>query len=92
MEITSGKPVRIEAFKNALIAVDRNKDGATTTIKYVDTPRNKGEVTAENFKLAEILMNYLFEKTRSSIKRKLRVFIFLGLESKKSHQRVKKKT
>lgn len=92
MEITSRNPVRNEEFKNALIAVDHLKDGATTTIKYVDTPRNKREVTAENFKLAEILMNCLFEKTRSSIKRELRVFIFLGLESKKSHQTVKKKT
>jgi translation initiation factor 2 subunit 1 len=86
MEISSKKPDGIEVIKGTLANIESGKGNAQTEITYIGAPRYRIVVTAENFKVAEKLMNNSIEKIRSTIEKQHGVFNFVREESKKSHQ------
>lgn len=85
MEITLKKPDGIEIIKNSLANAEGNKGGASSTITYIGAPRYRIVVTAENFKVAEKIMNNTVEKTRAYIEKQHGTFDFLRQDSKRSH-------
>lgn len=86
MEISSKRPDGVEVIKNTLAGVvESSKGGATAEVTYVGAPRYRIIVTAENFKVAEKVMNSTVENVRASIEKQHGAFNFLREESKKSH-------
>ena len=84
MEITSKKSDGIEIIKNTLANAEGNKGGASSTIRYIGAPRYRIVVSAENFKVAEKLMDNTVEKTRANIEKQQGTFNFVRQDSKKS--------
>jgi translation initiation factor 2 subunit 1 len=85
MEITLKKPEGIEIIKNTLANAEGNRGGASSTITYIGAPRYRIVVKAENFKIAEKLMNNTVEKIRTNIEKQHGTFNYMRLDSRKSH-------
>ena len=85
MEITLKKRDGIEIIKNTLANAEGSKGSASSTITYIGAPRYRIVVAAENFKIAEKLMNNTVEKMRASIEKQHGTFNFVRQDSKKSH-------
>lgn len=84
-EISTKKPDGIEIIKSALSSVESNKNNLHVAISYVAAPRYRIVITAENFKMAEKIMNNVVDKVRSFIVKHHGTFNFIRLESKKKH-------
>jgi translation initiation factor 2 subunit 1 len=84
-EISIKKPDGMEIIKNTLSAVETSKSNADVTISYIAAPRYRIVITAENFKLAEKVMNNIGEKVRTAITKQHGTFNFTREESKKTH-------
>ncbi len=85
MEITLKKPDGIEIIKNTLAIAEGNKGGASSAITYIGAPRYRIVVKAENFKIAEKVMNNTVEMIRANIERQRGASNYMCLDSRKSH-------
>jgi translation initiation factor 2 subunit 1 len=86
MEISLKKSNGIDVIKNTLIAVESSKSSANVNVTYIGAPKYRIVVVAENFKVAEKVMNNAAEKVRSSIDKYHGTFNFTREESRKTHQ------
>jgi translation initiation factor 2 subunit 1 len=86
LEVSSKRSDGIEVIKSIFGSVDAGKSGANVEITYIGAPRYRIVVTAENFKVAEKVMNNCVEKIQSAIEKQHGTFKFTREESKKSHQ------
>jgi len=85
MEVSSKKSDGIELIKNIFSAMEMSKGGANVAVNYIGAPHYRIIVTAENFKVAERMMNNTIDKIRSSVEKYHGTFNFVREESKKSY-------
>ena len=83
MEITCGKPNGIEIIKENLINAEESKSGADISITYIGAPKYRLMVNAENFKVAEKVLNAVVQKIQDGIEKNGGTFKFVREESKK---------
>ena len=83
MEITCKKPNGIEIIKNALMAIEGNKDSVSINIVYMGSPKYRIRVKAEDFKTAEKALSKALDKVKSIIVKHHGTFKFTREESRK---------
>ena len=78
MKIKSDLPNGIEVISSALLEVEKIKaGGATVKVRYMGTPKYEISVSAENYKIAEKVLETSNQKVKESIERKNGSFSFL---------------
>ncbi len=88
LEIIVKKGNGIDVIKNILTSVEGSKNNAKTDITYVGAPKYRITVTAENFKIAEKVLNQVIEKVKNNIEKNGGSFKFTREESKKTHTNI----
>jgi translation initiation factor 2 subunit 1 len=78
----------IDIIKNILGSVDGSKNNSKIDITYVGAPKYRITVTAENFKIAEKVLNQAIEKIKTNIEKNSGTFKFTREESKKTHTNI----
>lgn len=86
LEVSIKKPEGIDIIKTILSSVEGSKNNAIIKINYIAAPRYRIVVTAENFKIAEKVINNTVEKVKSAVEKHHGIFNFIRQESKKTHQ------
>lgn len=86
LEVSIKKPEGIDIIKTILSSVEGSKNNAIIKINYIAAPRYRIVVTAENFKIAEKVINNTVEKVKSAVEKQHGIFNFIRQESKKTHQ------
>lgn len=86
IELSVRKSDGIDVIKNMLTSIESSKSSANVTVTYIGAPKYRIIVIAENFKLAEKVLNNIVEKIRSAIDKYHGTFNFIREESKKTHQ------
>ena len=88
LEIIVKKGNGIDIIKNILVSVEGSKNVAKIDITYVGAPKYRITVTAENFKIAEKVLNQAIEKIKNNIEKNGGTFKFSREESKKTHHNI----
>ena len=88
LEIVVKKGNGIDIIKNILVSVEGSKNNAKIDITYVGAPKYRITVTAENFKIAEKVLNQAIEKIKNNIEKNGGTFKFSREESKKTHHNI----
>ncbi len=88
LEIIVKKGNGIDIIKSILVSVEGSKNHAKIDITYVGAPKYRITVTAENFKIAEKVLNQAIEKIKSNIEKNGGMFKFFREESKKTHHNI----
>ncbi|MER5176484.1 MAG: translation initiation factor IF-2 subunit alpha [Candidatus Nitrosocosmicus sp.] len=88
LEIVVKKGNGIDIIKNVLTSVEGSKNTAKIDITYVGAPKYRITVTAENFKIAEKVLNQAIEKIKTNIEKNGGTFKFSREESKKTHHNI----
>ncbi|MGN6628341.1 MAG: translation initiation factor IF-2 subunit alpha [Candidatus Nitrosocosmicus sp.] len=88
LEIIVKKGNGIDVIKNILTSVEGTKNNAKNFITYIGAPKYRLTVTAENFKIAEKVLNQAIEKIKNNIEKNGGTFKFTREESKKTHQNI----
>jgi translation initiation factor 2 subunit 1 len=88
LEIIVKKGNGIDVIKNILTSVEGSKNNAKIDITYVGAPKYRITVTAENFKIAEKVLNQVIEKVKNNIEKNGGSFKFTREESKKTHTNI----
>jgi translation initiation factor 2 subunit 1 len=88
LEIIVKKGNGIDIIKSILVSVEGSKNNAKIDITYVGAPKYRITVTAENFKIAEKVLNQAIEKIKSNIEKNGGMFKFFREESKKTHHNI----
>lgn len=86
LEITCRKPNGIEVIKDVLKDVEENEGGGKVEITYIGAPKYRIIVNADNFKIAEKMLNAAVYKIEDGIKKNNGTFNFTREESKKRRQ------
>ena len=86
LEITCRKSNGIEIIKEVLKSVEDKKSGVKVTISYIGAPKYRIMVNADNFKIAEKVLNTALQKIEDGIQKKNASFKFTREESKKRRQ------
>jgi len=77
MELKSDSPDGLEKIKSALLEAENVKSGgAKINIRYLGAPRYRIEVKAENYKIAEKVLELSIQKVKASIEKKGGSFSF----------------
>ena len=84
LEIVVKKGNGIDIIKSILVSVEGSKNNSKIDITYVGAPKYRITVTAENFKIAEKVLNQAIEKIKSHIVKNGGTFKFFREESKKN--------
>jgi translation initiation factor 2 subunit 1 len=85
IEISIKKGDGIEIIKNILKGTEGSKNSAKIEITYIGAPKYRITVTAENFKIAEKVLNNTIEKIKNNLEKNGGTFKFHREESKKTH-------
>ena len=88
LEIVVKKGNGIDIIKNILTSVEGSKNNAKIFITYIGAPKYRLTVTAENFKVAEKVLNQVIEKIKNNIEKNGGTFKFTREESKKTHTNI----
>jgi len=88
IEIAIKKGNGIDIIKNVLTSVEGSKNNAKIFITYIGAPKYRLTVTAENFKVAEKVLNQAIEKIKNNIEKNGGSFKFTREESKKTHHNI----
>jgi translation initiation factor 2 subunit 1 len=88
LEIVVKKGNGIDIIKNSLTSVEGSKNNAKVFITYIGAPKYRLTVTAENFKIAEKVLNQVIEKIKNNIEKNGGSFKFIREESKKTHHNI----
>jgi len=88
LEIIVKKGNGIDIIKSILTSVEGSKNNAKIDITYVGAPKYRITVTAENFKIAEKVLNQAIEKIKNNIEKNGGAFKFSREESKKTHHNI----
>ena len=88
LEIVVKKGNGIDIIKNSLTSVEGSKNNAKIFITYIGAPKYRLTVTAENFKIAEKVLNQVIEKIKNNIEKNGGTFKFTREESKKTHHNI----
>ena len=75
-----------EIIKEVLKSVEDKKSGVKVTISYIGAPKYRIMVNADNFKIAEKVLNTALQKIEDGIQKKNASFKFTREESKKRRQ------
>lgn len=78
----------IEIIKNVLGSIEGSKSNHKINVTYIGAPKYRITVTAENFKIAEKVLNQTIEKINTNIEKNGGTFKFYREESKKTHHTV----
>ena len=76
LEIVVKKGNGIDIIKNILTSVEGSKNNAKIFITYIGAPKYRLTVTAENFKIAEKVLNQAIEKIKNNIEKNGGAFKF----------------
>jgi translation initiation factor 2 subunit 1 len=85
LEVSVKRHDGIDVIKNILSAVETSKSSANVSVTYIGAPKYRIIIIAENFKVAEKVMNNVVEKVRSNIDKYHGTFNFVREESRKGH-------
>jgi len=88
LEIMVKKGNGIDIIRNILISVEGTKNTSKIDITYIGAPKYRITVTAENFKIAEKVLNQAIEKVKNNIEKNGGLFKFSREESKKTHHNI----
>ncbi|HXT83040.1 MAG TPA: translation initiation factor IF-2 subunit alpha [Verrucomicrobiae bacterium] len=88
LEIMVKKGNGIDVIRNVLTSVEGTKNNSKIDITYVGAPKYRITVTAENFKIAEKVLNQAIEKIKNNIEKNSGSFKFSREESKKTHHNI----
>jgi translation initiation factor 2 subunit 1 len=88
LEIIVKKGNGIDIIKNILMSVEGSKNNAKVFITYIGAPKYRLTVSAENFKVAEKVLNQTIEKIKNNIEKNGGSFRFTREESKKTHHNI----
>lgn len=69
IEARSDQPQGIEVIKKALLAAEASGDGALVEVKYIGAPRYTITVTAENYKIAEKILENAVQTAKIMIEK-----------------------
>jgi translation initiation factor 2 subunit 1 len=83
LEVSLRAPNGINLIKDILSSVQSDKGNAKISITYIAAPKYRITSRAENFKIAEKIMNNAIEKTSSMIEKKGGTFRYTREDSKK---------
>ena len=86
IEININEPQGIEIIKNILSSVELDKNNSSIEISYIAAPRYRIIAKAENYKIAEKLLNNAVEKISNSAGKKVGLFNFIREGSKKNRK------
>jgi len=78
----------IDIIRNILTSVEGTKNNPKIDITYIGAPKYRITVTAENFKIAEKVLNQAIEKVKNNIEKNGGLFKFSREESKKTHHNI----
>ncbi|MBI2184742.1 MAG: translation initiation factor IF-2 subunit alpha [Thaumarchaeota archaeon] len=76
IEARSDLPQGIEVIKKAMLAAEAVGDGGVVEVRYVGAPRYTITVTAENYKIAEKVLENAVETAKTAIEKSKGTFIF----------------
>lgn len=88
LEIIVKKGNGIDIIKSILTSVEGSKNNAKIFVTYIGAPKYRLTVTAENFKIAEKVLNQVIEKIKNNIEKNGGSFKFTREESKKTHHNI----
>jgi len=88
LEIMIKKGNGIDIIRNILTSVEGTKNNPKIDITYIGAPKYRITVTAENFKIAEKVLNQAIEKVKNNIEKNGGLFKFSREESKKTHHNI----
>ncbi|MEM0029293.1 MAG: translation initiation factor IF-2 subunit alpha [Candidatus Nitrosocaldus sp.] len=83
MEITCPRADGIDVIKDVLTSVEGNKHSADVSITYLGAPKYRLVISAENFKVAERVLNSILQSVQKGIEKKGGTFKFTREESRK---------
>ena len=86
LELSSKLPDGIEKIRDLLSSVQLEKNNAKTIISYVAAPKYRITINAENFKIAEKVLNAAIDKISNSVNKKGIIFSFMREDSKKTRR------
>jgi translation initiation factor 2 subunit 1 len=84
IELNINEPHGVEMIKNVLSSAELDKNNTSIEISYIAAPRYRIIAKAENYKIAEKVLNNAVEKISNSVGKKVGLFNFIREDSKKN--------
>jgi translation initiation factor 2 subunit 1 len=84
IELNINDPRGIDMIKSVLSSAELDKNSTSIEISYIAAPRYRIIAKAENYKIAEKILNNAVEKISNSVGKKVGLFNFIREDSKKS--------
>jgi len=84
IELNINEPQGVEMIKNVLSSAELDKNNTSIEISYIAAPRYRIIAKAENYKIAEKVLNNAVEKISNSVGKKVGLFNFIREDSKKN--------
>jgi len=86
LELSSKSPDGIERIRELLSSIESEKNNAKTIVSYIAAPKYRIIIKAENFKIAEKVLNGAIDKISNSVNKKGITFNFIREDSKKTRR------
>ena len=84
IELNINEPHGVEMIKSVLSSAEQDKNNTSIEMSYIAAPRYRIIAKAENYKIAEKILNNAVEKISTSVGKKVGLFNFIREDSKKN--------